>query len=298
MSLQVLILAAGLGTRLRPLTQRMPKPLVPLVDASVLAHQVRLARSLGDVRIHANAHYLHAQIEDAATSLGLDRVWVEPELLGSGGPLHRMWEAGERDELLVLNGDCYCQVDLGLFLARARASGASCALLGRSHPAVDTLRLAEDGRLAGLAGRYGAQHAFQNATFTGISWYGPAAWGDIRPGERDIRDFWRRLLETDQAPHVEMADAATTWIDMGDPEGLLSAALCRLGELGLDYWIDPLHAMQKVPAGAFKQAIVHAGAEVGKGARLDQVLLLPGARVEPGEIVSREIRAEGIRWQV
>ena len=57
-SLNVLILAAGLGTRLRPLTNDMPKPLVPVVDASILDLQARKARLIGNIRLHANAHYL------------------------------------------------------------------------------------------------------------------------------------------------------------------------------------------------------------------------------------------------
>ena len=54
-SLNVLILAAGLGTRLRPLTNDVPKPLVP----------VRKARAIGNVRLHANAHYLAEQVVEA-----------------------------------------------------------------------------------------------------------------------------------------------------------------------------------------------------------------------------------------
>ena len=64
-SLNVLILAAGLGTRLRPLTNDMPKPLVPVVDASILDLQARKARAIGNVRLHANAHYLAEQVVEA-----------------------------------------------------------------------------------------------------------------------------------------------------------------------------------------------------------------------------------------
>jgi len=296
-SLQVLVLAAGLGTRLRPLTERMPKPLVPLVDASVLAHQVRLARTLGDVPIHVNAHYLAEQIEAAAPSLGLAKVWVEhPEILGTGGPLSRMWASGERGELLVLNGDCYSHFDLGAFVAKARASGADCALLARSFPQVDTLRIDGQGYLCGIAGRFGAAEANHSATFTGTAWYGPSAWGDIQAGEKDIRDFWRRRLEMRNAPAVIVAGSDTAWIDMGEPAGLLDAALCRLNELGLRNWCEDGSAID--PESDWKQVVVHVGAHVGAGAHLRQVLLLPGAQVLPGEVVERQIRAEGITWQL
>ena len=61
--LHVLILAAGLGTRLKPLTDSCPKPLVPVVDASILEHQVRFVKTLGDVTLHVNAHHLAEKLE-------------------------------------------------------------------------------------------------------------------------------------------------------------------------------------------------------------------------------------------
>lgn len=71
-SLNVLILAAGLGTRLRPLTNDVPKPLVPVVDASILDLQARKARAIGNIRLHANAHYLADQVVAAGKTLGFE----------------------------------------------------------------------------------------------------------------------------------------------------------------------------------------------------------------------------------
>lgn len=297
MDLHVLVLAAGFGKRLRPLTDQMPKPLVPLVDASVLAHQVRLAHSVEPTMIHVNAHYLAAQIQNAAPLLGRVRVWEEPKLLGTGGPLHRMYGQGLRGELLVLNGDCYCQVDLSQFVSRARQSGAPCALLGRRFPEVDTLRMDSSGVLRGIAGRFGESNTEQQATFTGISWYGPSAWSDILPHEFDIRDTWKRWVQNQQGPWVDMASEAAVWIDMGSPQGLFQAAMQRLQELTLRNWIDPSVSINASMA-QWDQAIVHASVQVGDGAVLRQVVLLPGAVVAPGETVERQIRAKDMQWQL
>jgi len=83
---------------------------------------------------------------------------------------------------------------------------------------------------------------------------------------------------------------------MGEPAGLLDAALCRLNELGLRNWCEDGSAID--PESDWKQVVVHVGAHVGAGAHLRQVLLLPGAQVLPGEVVERQIRAEGITWQL
>ena len=164
--LNVLILAAGLGTRLRPLTNEIPKPLVRVFDKSILEIQVDRAKSLGEVRLHANAHYLAEQVVSAGERLGFEKVWVEPEILGTAGPLKRIYNEGYRGGLLIMNGDAYCSFDLAAFVQNARAAyevgkadgsnRGEVALLAVDFPKVNTFRVGVDGCLAGVAGRFGA----------------------------------------------------------------------------------------------------------------------------------------------
>ena len=101
--INVLILAAGLGSRLRPLTTDLPKPLVPIVDQSILAHQLRLAKSLESISLHINAFYLAEKLKKEANALGIEHVWVESRL---GGPLRRLYQEGVRRSFSI-NRD-YC----------------------------------------------------------------------------------------------------------------------------------------------------------------------------------------------
>jgi aminoglycoside/choline kinase family phosphotransferase/choline kinase len=222
-----LILAAGLGTRLRPLTERIAKPLIPIVDSSPLARQAALAKKLGSQKIHINTHHLAEQVQNAATELGINRVWVEEELLSTGGPICRMWKEGERGELLVLNGDCEHNLDVQFFLEKARNSGASCALLAIDNPEINTLCLNNENFLCGIKNKFGKLSS-SNVTFTGMSWYSAKAWEKIEESERDVRDFWERLCETGEAPFVFAAKG--NWIDVGSPEGLMEAINERLKE--------------------------------------------------------------------
>ena len=286
-SLNVLILAAGLGTRLRPLTNDVPKPLVPVVDASILDLQARKARAIGNVRLHANAHYLAEQVVAAGETLGFEKVWVEqPEILGTAGPLHRIYAAGYRGGLLVMNGDAYCSFDLKKFVESAvsRASlenGPQVALLAVDFPQVNTFRVDANGRLAGIAGRFGATEG-SPATFSGVSWYSDAALSRIREGEFDIREFWKQEIAAGRAPFVDMSQLNATWIDMGSPEGLMHAVEARLKELGR----DP------------NEAVVVPGAELPAGVKIRHSVIYAGAEIQPGETIENEIRGKGFNWKI
>ncbi|WP_290743752.1 sugar phosphate nucleotidyltransferase [Fibrobacter sp. UBA4309] len=285
--LNVLILAAGLGTRLRPLTNDVPKPLVPVVDASILDLQARKARAIGNVRLHANAHYLAEQVVAAGETLGFEKVWVElPEILGTAGPLHRIYAAGYRGGLLIMNGDAYCDFDLKKFVesAVARASlenGPQVSLLAVDFPQVNTFRVGVDGRLAGIAGRFGATEGAP-ATFSGVSWYSDEALSRIREGEFDIREFWKQELAAGRAPFVDMTQLHATWIDMGSPEGLMAAVEARLKELGRDV----------------NEAVVEPGAKIPAGVTLKHSVIYKGAEIQPGETIVNEIRGKGFKWNV
>ena len=286
-SLNVLILAAGLGTRLRPLTNDVPKPLVPVVDASILDLQARKARAIGNVRLHANAHYLAEQVVAAGETLGFEKVWVEqPEILGTAGPLHRIYAAGYRGGLLVMNGDAYCSFDLKAFVRNAQAQaarpdGPQVALLAVDFPQVNTFRVGADGRLAGIAGRFGSENGTP-ATFSGVSWYSDAALSRIREGEFDIREFWKQEIAAGRAPFVDMSQLNATWIDMGSPEGLMSAVEARLKELG------------RAP----NEAVVVPSVELPAGVKIRHSVIYAGAEIQPGEVIENEIRGKDFKWKV
>lgn len=279
--LNVLILAAGLGTRLRPLTNEVPKPLVPVVDASILELQVGKARAIGDVCLHANAHYLYEQVVAEGARLGFEKVWVEqPEILGTAGPLKRIYNEGYRGGLLIMNGDAYCQFDLREFVRNARASGADVALLAVDFPKVNTFRVGPDGRLAGVSGRFGSEEGLP-ATFSGVSWYSDEALSRIRDGEFDIREFWKQEIAAGRAPFVDMTQLNATWIDMGSPEGLMDACDARLEELGRK-----------------GESVILSGANVPVSAKIKHSVLFAGAVVQENETVEDEIRGKDFAWKI
>jgi len=281
-----LILAAGLGTRLRPLTSDTPKPLVPVVDASILEQQAAKARAIGSadrgICLHANAHYLAEQVVAEGKRLGFEKVWVEPEILGTAGPLKRIYNEGYRGGLLIMNGDAFCKFDLKAFVENAEREASSdrenapqVALLAVDFPKVNTFRVGADGRLNGVVGRFGSEEGTP-ATFSGVSWYSDEALARIKDGEFDIREFWKQEIAAGRPPFVDMSQLHATWIDMGSPEGLWDATAARLKELGVGRW-----SSAALTVDAAKRSIIFTGASVAAG-----------------EVVENEIRGKGFVWKI
>ena len=101
---KAIVLAAGLGTRLRPLTAAVPKPLLPVWGESMLSRIVQMLRGWGVEDIVVNAHYLSDQIKAWCDENGC-KVSIEEEILGTGGVLNPLKEWIGEDDFYLVNGD-------------------------------------------------------------------------------------------------------------------------------------------------------------------------------------------------
>jgi len=116
--MRVLLLAAGLGTRLRPLTDSIPKCLVPIGGKPLLQIWLERLSEAGFGPFLINTHYLHEQVEAfIEKSQFKDQVTLvyEPELLGTAGTLIKNVEFFRGEDGMVLHADNYCLADLEAF---------------------------------------------------------------------------------------------------------------------------------------------------------------------------------------
>src|SRR6202161_3090527 len=128
--MRAMVLAAGLGTRLRPLTYEITKPMVPVLDRPVMAHILDLLDRHGFGEVIANLHYFPETIRE---HFG-DRLEYrfESELLGTAGGVRACAEFFGEESFLVISGDALTDIDLGAFAARHLETGAGAALAGQS----------------------------------------------------------------------------------------------------------------------------------------------------------------------
>jgi len=136
--MKAMILAAGLGTRLRPLTETTPKPLLPVGGTPLIVWNLLLLRAGGIREVIINLHYLGSMIEAA---LGDGSRWdmqiaysYEPELLGTGGGLKKAEEFFEGESFLVMNGDTLINVDLPALQEFHRSQAGVATLVLRDDP--------------------------------------------------------------------------------------------------------------------------------------------------------------------
>ena len=124
-----MILAAGLGTRLRPLTDVLPKPLVPVGDRPMLAHVIERVRAAGCAPIVVNAHHHADTVARACAELGATVSREDEDLLGTAGGLSRARPLLGGGDVLVHNGDVLANASLADLLEAHRTRGSAATLL-------------------------------------------------------------------------------------------------------------------------------------------------------------------------
>ena len=287
-----MVLCAGFGTRLRPLTDELPKPLMPIGDRSALAHILDSLARAGLRRAVVNAYHLASAFSlDPRADLEVV-LSPEPEVLGTAGGLAYAAPHLGDDDVLVWNGDIHApDLDPTSLLAAHAATKAPWTWLVAPRPRGEgTVGLDEAGRVVRLRGRcFG--HEVSGGDFLGIS--------VISPGLRRALPRQGCLVGDLALPHLERGGCIAShsfdgeFHDIGHPAALLGANLAWLQRHGL-----PCHraASAHIDAGiALDQSVVSEGATVTGQGTLHRVLVLPGAEAHAplaSAIVGRTVSVE------
>jgi mannose-1-phosphate guanylyltransferase len=289
------LLAAGFGTRLRPLTLHRPKPLLPLLGTPMLDYALEMLRRSGHSRIIANAHHLWEQVAAWAEQRGVSLQVELPGILGTGGGL-RAARPRLASKFLVWNGDIVADIDPGKLYDACPEGGASMALryseqLGRTTRLdIDPQgRVAHIGSLCSLPGAPPLASGEGGLHFTGIHAMASSGLDCIPEGMQCIvRTSYCRLV-----PEGGVAGVVHRgfWRDAGTPEEYLQANLDALDSperlpflpegkmVGDRVWMA---GGESAPS-ASKRSVIGKNAEIASGATLDQCVVWDGAIVPPGE---------------
>src|SRR5215203_162341 len=298
--IRALVLAAGLGTRLRPLTNHTPKPLLPVRGVPILGHTLSQLAAFGCEAAAVNLHYLGDQIRQRFGDVhaGMPLTWSEePEVLGTLGALHPLKEFfAPADLVLLVNGDSLCRWPLRKLIRRHLASGARSTLLltSRPDPAAFGGGVGIDpaGRILSFwPGDRDRGEVARRHVFAGAHVFSPDLLSRVAPGKADIvRQLYLPMLE--EGERIESVVDPGSWHDLGTPQRFLEAVLgwSRAGwpeRLWRRSWIS-----QEASLGAgakVRRSSIEPGAKVGEAARVESSILLPGARIGKGSVVREAI---------
>lgn len=288
--LRAVVLAAGEGRRLRPLTLRTPKPLLPVLGRPILEHTLEQLKAVDCEGVAINLHHLGDQIEKrfGVRYRGIPLHYSREErLLGTSGALVPMREflAGA-DLVLVINGDSYCRWPLKRVLHRHRKRRPAATLL--------LSRVANPERFGGGVGidRHDLVVSFRpqeslgevkrRRVFAGLHVLEPEILDRLPDGPSDfIDDLYLPLLR--EGREILTVSSRRQWDDLGTPRrylnGVLSAAagrrLRRL--IGRTSWVSPATRVDR--SARVGPAVVERGVTIEAGAEVKGSLLLPGASI-------------------
>lgn len=306
-----MVLAAGRGIRMRPLSDVLPKPALPLPDGPVVRSALRLAASIGTHRITANTWHLSDRMEKALAEVDVPDITLslsrEAELMGTAGGLALARERGllgTDGAVLVLNGDCVVDLSLDPLLDRFQSSRDLVTLALLPHP--DPMRwsrvlLDPSGRVAAvrpprtpLEDEPAAYH------FLGVMVVSREALNalPVAPGATP-EVLWEPARSTGR-----LGGAVVTgdWREVGTPADYLTAVRSQLGGSSV---VDPsasVHAESRIAASYLGSqartgrsseitgSVLACGARVGINARVTRSVLLGPVEVADGETVSDDLR--------
>jgi mannose-1-phosphate guanylyltransferase len=291
--MRAMVLAAGLGTRLRPLTYEITKPMVPVLDRPVMGHIVDLLDRHGFEEVIANLHYFPDSIKRYFGERLSYR--VEQELLGTAGGVRACADFFGTEAFVVISGDALTDIDLAAFAARHREAGgiATLAVKKVTDPREYGVVLHDrDGRITGFQEKPSPEEALSDLGNCGIYIFEPEIFDYFpeRPFVDWAQDVFPTLLENDVPFHIH--EVGEYWNDVGSLAELRQGTFDALrGELRLQVEgeeVAPgviLAGERDLPGSVEVEGPVWIGrdVQVGEGARLMGPMVLgDGARVGEG----------------
>lgn len=229
MRMKGMVLCAGLGTRLRPLTNRWPKPAMPLLAGPLVRYSFATFARAGITQVGINTHHLPEVMEKTARA-EVDKLEVSHEsgeIQGTGGGIRGLKKFLQGDDFVVLNGDVLFAIDLQPVIEAHRASGAAATMVllpmpeGEKYNPVEVDASGAVRRIAGLGPGGGKLSGWH---FTGVHVMTPKVFDFMSPsGPEDInRDVYVKMIERGLTVRGHVLNDNPYWSDLGTPQRYLT----------------------------------------------------------------------------
>lgn len=293
---QAFVLGAGIGERLRPLTEQLPKPLIPVFHRPLITYAFDHLHAAGVQRLIVNTHHLAAAYDSAFPDHSYRGMPIalrheSPVRLETAGGIANVRDLLQEQPFLVYNGDILTSLPLEPLLREHAESGNIVTLALRSHgPALHIGYDAAGRRVTDIRNKLQTGNEGTHL-FTGIYACSPAIHDWITPGkvESVIPIFLEMIRQGVKVGAVVLDEG--DWWDLGSRTQYLSAHSALNGMHG-----PAIHPEAHVAPDAIlrRTNVIGPGAIVESGVQLEDCILWPGARVVAGARLARCIVRTGI----
>jgi mannose-1-phosphate guanylyltransferase len=305
--MQAVILVGGEGTRLRPLTSTVPKPVLPLVDRPMMVYMLEWLRGHGIDDVIMSCGFKATKVRDVlgdGSGLGISLRFVEePDPRGTAGALKFAQDLLD-ERFLMLNGDVLTDLDLSAQIAQHERTGATgtLALVPVADPSsYGLVRLREDGAVEEFLEKPSPDAVLDTNLISAGAYVLERSVLDLIPADENVsieRRIWPLLVGEGLYGFV---DDDAYWLDVGTPGRYLEATFdilegnvrTAVGDvLGPDFLaVDPSAGVE---GRVIPPAIVGAGCTVAHGAHVGSLAVLAGdVSVGEGSIVERSVVLHG-----
>jgi NDP-sugar pyrophosphorylase family protein/aminoglycoside/choline kinase family phosphotransferase len=281
--INIFLPAAGLGERLRPITNHLPKPLLPILGKPLIEIILERIATVCGARIGINLHWKSELIRSwAAMSPWKDRIAFFPEdpVLGTGGALKNAEAFLSSGHFLVHNADILLDIDFARLIDTHLTSGNIATLATHNYPKYGNVVVDENGLLVTVENpgdsRPDPGTIARKVAYTGIAVYSPDILKFLPTGISHMTVAW---VEAAKAGHrVQTFDVTGAyWNDIGTPASYVASVLDALRENGETVYVSPTAKCGKI--GIESSIVLESGSEVKDGAKLRNCVVMPGARV-------------------
>ncbi|MDF1615073.1 sugar phosphate nucleotidyltransferase [Desulfurivibrio dismutans] len=299
--MQAMILAAGLGTRLRPHTLRRPKPLFPILDQPLLLRIIDDLRWAGCRRMVVNAFHLRQQIVALLAGQPDIEVQQEDQELGTGGGLRRAWPRFGDQPVLVVNGDIFHDIDYRRVMVHHRQAGNDATLVLHDQPPHNKVQVDAELNILSFSAPLSPAGAGQPVpadnglavswAFTGIQVIEPALL-ELMParGFYHSIDWYRQLIVRGRRVRG-MTVSGHCWHDIGTPEDYLALhgkLLSARNERRTPFWLGAEVVLGREISFSDWVAVGRR-AVLGDGVQLRRCVVWDGVEVPAGTVAEDTI---------
>jgi NDP-sugar pyrophosphorylase family protein len=282
------ILAAGFGERLRPITEFIPKPLVPVGNLPLIAYSIKLLAHHGINDIIINLHHLGKAIREAlgdGEAYGVRITYSEEEeILGTGGGLKKMHEQLADETFVVVNSDTILDLDLHQLIDSHTRRGALATMVVRTDPRqaeFGQIEVDQSGRMRKILGHGECDEPLRPFMFAGVHVLEPRFLEYIPP---DVNTCINRYAYVKALSNNELIGSFVMdgyFADCGTPERYYQANVDALDQVMKLRHADPLSGFALAPRREVAEVVrMGKDVELGQGVNiLPPVLLGDGVRL-------------------